>query len=194
MRNCEVHTHSHISLVCTLHLHCNPSVNPTVYSREEPWPLQAMSTGEPASSWRQLTFDKPQSSISPACCCLFSNTLYLKILKYNPQLPEIHFAAVLKYFFYFFLGHAGEAFSHNVVLLSDRFLWALLRAEEKAESCLKYTLEYAPVQQELPCYSWPPTLVRTSICISISAEESSNSGPLFTTTSLYMANVCKCCP
>lgn len=68
------------------------------------------------SSWRQLTFDKPQStgSTSPAAGA------YFQPLKHSPQLSEIHLAAVLKYLFYFFPGHAKEAFSHNVVFLLDK--------------------------------------------------------------------------
>lgn len=45
---------------------------------------------------------------------------YFQPLKHSPQLSEIHLAAVLKYLFYFFPGHAKEAFSHNVVFLLDK--------------------------------------------------------------------------
>lgn len=184
MRNCEVNSHNHVSVVCsTLPLHCDPSVNPAAHSREEPWPLQAVSVGYPVSSWRQLTSDKPQSlaSTSPACCCLFSASQIQPTVIWNPLGSSAEIFAL------FLL--PGPRWRRIFTQPSAPFRGIPLstfKSRGKGGKLFKYILkmqDYALVQQEFP-----------TLCISICAEKSSYLLPLLTTTSLYIVNFYKCCP
>lgn len=137
--------------------------------------------------------DKPQSpgSTPPACCCLFS------AFQIQPTVIWNSLCSSAQIFILFLPGPFWRSFFTQCSAPFRQIPVSAFKSRGKGRKLLKYTLkmlEYAPVQQEVPCYSQPSTLFRTCICISISAEESSNSHPLPSAASLYMANVCKYCP